>query len=73
MNKNVLIHNCLFYSCRMLKEWPNTYAMTKAIAEGEILTYGKGLPIGVIRPSMSKYLFYLSILSMYYDVAAQPV
>jgi len=41
----------------MLKEWPNTYAMTKAIAEGEILTYGKGLPIGVIRPSMSKYLF----------------
>ncbi|CAH1721740.1 fatty acyl-CoA reductase wat-like [Aphis gossypii] len=36
----------------MLKEWPNTYAMTKAIAEGEILTYGKGLPIGVIRPSM---------------------
>jgi len=57
----------------MLKEWPNTYAMTKAIAEGEILTYGKGLPIGVIRPSMSKYLFYLSILSMYYDVAAQPV
>lgn len=36
----------------MLKEWPNTYAMTKAIAEGEILTYGKGLPVGVIRPSM---------------------
>lgn len=29
--------------------------MTKAIAEGEIMTYGKGLPIGVIRPSMSKY------------------
>jgi len=28
--------------------------MTKAIAEGEIVTYGKGLPIGVIRPSMSK-------------------
>ncbi|XP_025194170.1 fatty acyl-CoA reductase wat-like [Melanaphis sacchari] len=36
----------------ILKEWPNTYAMTKAIAEGEILTYGKELPIGVIRPSM---------------------
>ncbi|KAL5239952.1 hypothetical protein ACI65C_007362 [Semiaphis heraclei] len=36
----------------MLKEWPNTYAMTKAIAEGEIATYGKGLPIGVVRPSV---------------------
>ncbi|KAL4113616.1 hypothetical protein QTP88_017210 [Uroleucon formosanum] len=36
----------------MLKEWPNTYAMTKAIAEGEIATHGIGLPIGVIRPSM---------------------
>jgi len=36
----------------ILKEWPNTYAMTKAIAEGEIITYGKGLPVGVIRPSM---------------------
>lgn len=55
----------------MLKEWPNTYAMTKAIAEGEILTYGKGLPIGVIRPSMSEYLF--KYTSMYYGAAAQPV
>ncbi|XP_022180348.1 fatty acyl-CoA reductase wat-like [Myzus persicae] len=36
----------------LLGEWPNTYSMTKAIAEGEIVTYGKGLPIGVIRPSM---------------------
>ncbi|CAI6349494.1 unnamed protein product [Macrosiphum euphorbiae] len=36
----------------MLKEWPNTYAMTKAIAEGEIAAHGKGLPIGVVRPSM---------------------
>ncbi|CAI6352248.1 unnamed protein product [Macrosiphum euphorbiae] len=36
----------------LLKEWPNTYAMTKAIAEGEITEHGKGLPIGVIRPSM---------------------
>ncbi|CAI6349030.1 unnamed protein product [Macrosiphum euphorbiae] len=36
----------------LLKEWPNTYAMTKAIAEGEIAAHGKGLPIGVVRPSM---------------------
>jgi len=36
----------------LLNEWPNTYAMTKAVAESEILTYGKGLPIGIVRPSM---------------------
>jgi len=42
----------------MLKDWPNTYAMTKAIAEGEIATYGKGLPIGVVRPSVSEYITY---------------
>jgi len=48
----------MFYSCRLLKEWPNTYAMTKAIAEGEIKEHGKGLPIGVIRPSMSE-LYYI--------------
>lgn len=36
--------------------------MTKAIAEGEIVTYGKGLPIGVIRPSMSKYNIAICIL-----------
>lgn len=36
----------------LLREWPNTYAMTKAIAEGEIVTYGEGLPVGIVRPSM---------------------
>ncbi|XP_025409428.1 fatty acyl-CoA reductase wat-like [Sipha flava] len=36
----------------LLGEWPNTYAMTKAIAEGEIIIHGKGLPVGIIRPSM---------------------
>ncbi|XP_025203933.1 fatty acyl-CoA reductase wat-like [Melanaphis sacchari] len=36
----------------LLGEWPNTYAMTKAIAEAEVVTYGKGLPVGIIRPSM---------------------
>jgi len=36
----------------LLKDWPNTYAMTKAIAENEVLTHGKGLPVGIIRPSM---------------------
>ncbi|XP_050422287.1 fatty acyl-CoA reductase wat-like isoform X2 [Adelges cooleyi] len=36
----------------LLNKWPNTYAMTKAIAEGEILHHGRGLPVGVVRPSM---------------------
>jgi len=36
----------------ILGEWPNTYAMTKAIAEGEVLIHGKNLPVGVVRPSM---------------------
>jgi len=48
----------IFTLCRLLKEWPNTYAMTKAIAEGEIIIHGKGLPIGVVRPSMSEYTQY---------------
>jgi len=46
----------------MLKEWPNTYAMTKAIAEAEITTYGKGLPVGVVRPSMSEYIKYKYVI-----------
>ncbi|XP_050422291.1 fatty acyl-CoA reductase wat-like [Adelges cooleyi] len=37
---------------KILDKWPNTYAFTKAIGEGEILKYGKGLPLGVVRPSM---------------------
>jgi len=49
----------------MLKEWPNTYAMTKAIAEGEIAAHGKGLPIGVVRPSMSEYTLYINTLILY--------
>ncbi|VVC29130.1 Male sterility, NAD-binding,NAD(P)-binding domain,Fatty acyl-CoA reductase, C-terminal [Cinara cedri] len=36
----------------LLKEFPNTYTFTKAIAESEVLTMGKGLPVGMIRPSM---------------------
>jgi len=38
--------------------------MTKAVAESEILTYGKGLPIGIVRPSMSKYIKYIKYLLM---------
>jgi len=56
----------------MLKDWPNTYAMTKAIAEGEIATYGKGLPIGVVRPSVSEYITYKYVVDIVIIVVAQP-
>lgn len=46
----------LFY-CRLLNEYPNTYTFTKAIAESEVMTLGKGLPVGVIRPSMSEFIY----------------
>ncbi|VVC29135.1 Hypothetical protein CINCED_3A018521 [Cinara cedri] len=36
----------------LLNEFPNTYTITKAIAEYEIFTHGKELPIGILRPSM---------------------
>lgn len=35
--------------------------MTKAIAENEVLTHGKGLPVGIIRPSMSEYILFIII------------
>jgi fatty acyl-CoA reductase len=41
--------------CRLLGAWPNTYAYTKAIAEDTVRTLGKDLPVGVFRPSISKY------------------
>jgi nucleoside-diphosphate-sugar epimerase len=40
--------------CRLLKEWPNTYAFTKAIAEAIVQEFGKGLPIAVVRPAVGE-------------------
>ncbi|XP_021941668.1 fatty acyl-CoA reductase wat-like, partial [Zootermopsis nevadensis] len=36
----------------ILREWPNTYALTKSIAEDTVREFGKGLPIAVVRPSI---------------------
>jgi alcohol-forming fatty acyl-CoA reductase len=32
--------------------WPNTYTLTKSIAESLIVRYGTGLPIAIVRPSI---------------------
>uniref|UniRef100_A0A8D8QHM0 Fatty acyl-CoA reductase n=1 Tax=Cacopsylla melanoneura TaxID=428564 RepID=A0A8D8QHM0_9HEMI len=39
----------------LLDKWPNTYTFTKALAEDVIRVEGKGLPISVYRPAVSKY------------------
>ncbi|KAK4877896.1 hypothetical protein RN001_010402 [Aquatica leii] len=36
----------------LLGKWPNTYAYTKAIAEEIVESYGKGLPVAIVRPSI---------------------
>jgi hypothetical protein len=45
---------------RLLREWPNTYSFTKAIAEDTVREFGKGLPIAVVRPSIGGYLIFVS-------------
>jgi thioester reductase-like protein len=32
--------------------WPNTYTLTKALAESLIAKYGEGLPIAIVRPAI---------------------
>jgi len=32
--------------------WPNTYTLTKSLAESLLLRYGSGLPIAIVRPSI---------------------
>jgi thioester reductase-like protein len=32
--------------------WPNTYTLTKSLAESLIVKYGAGLPIAIVRPSI---------------------
>ncbi|KAK9872053.1 hypothetical protein WA026_015303 [Henosepilachna vigintioctopunctata] len=36
----------------LLKEWPNGYVFTKAVAESVIEDEGKDLPIGIVRPAI---------------------
>lgn len=45
----------LHFFGRLLDKWPNTYTFTKAIAEDVVRTQAQDLPLGVFRPSISKY------------------
>jgi fatty acyl-CoA reductase len=38
----------------VLGDWPNTYSFTKALAEDMIRDEARGLPIGILRPSIGK-------------------
>jgi len=42
------------YGARRAKElgWPNTYTLSKSLAESLIAKYGQGLPIAVVRPAI---------------------
>lgn len=40
----------------LLGDWPNTYVYTKAIAEDLVKTYGEGLPVTIVRPSIGNDL-----------------
>lgn len=39
-------------NCRVIGEFPNTYAFTKAIAEDIVKNYGRDIPTCVFRPSI---------------------
>lgn len=36
----------------MIKDWPNTYAYTKALAEDIVRVHSKGLPVSIFRPAI---------------------
>ena len=38
----------------MIGKWPNTYVVTKAVAEETVRKNGKDLPITVFRPGISE-------------------
>lgn len=40
----------------LLGKWPNSYVFTKAVAENLLRDEGRGLPIGMIRPSIGNYI-----------------
>jgi thioester reductase-like protein len=49
------LRNCLMEAgIARAKElgWPNTYTLTKSLAESLIVKYGEGLPIAVVRPAI---------------------
>lgn len=60
----------MFY--RILDKWPNTYTYTKAIAEDVVKQEAEGLPFGVFRPSISKFLKFVENCALISTVATYP-
>jgi nucleoside-diphosphate-sugar epimerase len=46
----------ILVDCRILLDAPNTYAYTKALAEGLVAEKMDTLPAVILRPSVSEYL-----------------
>lgn len=44
--------------CRLLKNFPNTYAFTKSIAEDVVAKFSKGVPVAVFRPGIGIILYF---------------
>lgn len=57
-NTTLSLFIALFF-LRILGDYPNTYAYTKALSEGLAAEYMDKLPVLVIRPSIGKTLFYI--------------
>jgi hypothetical protein len=49
----------LLYFLRVLGDYPNTYAYTKALSEGLVAEQMDKLPVLILRPSIGKTLFYI--------------
>jgi len=54
--------NLFLFLFRLLGEWPNTYAYTKAVAENVIEKQADDLPVGIFRPAIGSYIFILQYI-----------
>lgn len=48
----------------LLGEHPNTYTFTKHLAEHEVAKCADKFPCGIVRPSMSRFQFYYSLINI---------
>jgi hypothetical protein len=55
----LLISDTRLYFLRILGDFPNTYAYTKALSEGLVAEQMDKLPVLILRPSIGKSLFYV--------------
>ncbi|XP_056647090.1 putative fatty acyl-CoA reductase CG5065 [Diorhabda sublineata] len=49
---NLSDYDLQVYTKRLLKNHPNTYILTKSMAEFEVLKYSRALPCAIVRPSI---------------------